>query len=95
VIRQLTPARFIKRPSGAGALAVGNLLHCKKMAPIEGAIRLAGSLRSPVMMVVVMMMMVRLCARDRADRERNSGDGSQNEGKVPHKNFSSGWILRA
>jgi hypothetical protein len=55
------------------------------MAPLEGAIRLAGSLRSPVMMVVVVVMMVRLCTWDRADRERNGGDGSQNESKVPHK----------
>jgi hypothetical protein len=61
------------------------------MAPLKGAIRLAGSLRSPVVMVVVMMV-TRLCTWDRANRERNSGDGSQNESKGPHRNFSSGWI---
>jgi hypothetical protein len=41
-----------------------------------------------VMMVVMMMVMARLCTRNCANRERNSGDGGQNESKLPHKNFS-------
>jgi hypothetical protein len=43
-----------------------------------------------VVMVVMMVMMVmaRLCTRNCANRERNSGDGGQNESKLPHKNFS-------
>jgi hypothetical protein len=45
------------------------------------------------MVIVVMMVVTRLCTWDRANRERNSGDGSQNESKGPHGNFSSGWIF--
>ncbi|MDR3489453.1 MAG: hypothetical protein P4M05_31750 [Bradyrhizobium sp.] len=61
------------------------------MAPVKGAIRLAVSLISPVVMMMVMevmevMMMVRLCAWNRANRERNSGDGGQNESKFSHEN---------
>jgi hypothetical protein len=38
-----------------------------------------------MMMVMVMMMMtVRLCAWNRANRERNSGDGGQSESKFSH-----------
>jgi hypothetical protein len=59
------------------------------MASIKVAIRLAASLRSPVVMVMVLMMLnVRLCTWNRADRERNGGDGGQNESKFPHKNYS-------
>jgi hypothetical protein len=63
------------------------------MAPIKGAIRLASSLGSlaAVMEMVLMMLNVRLCTWDRADRERNGGDGGQNESKFPHKNCSLGW----
>jgi hypothetical protein len=38
--------------------------------------------------MVVMMVVMRLCTWDRANRERNSGDGGQNESKGPHGNFS-------
>jgi hypothetical protein len=65
------------------------------MTPLEGAIRLAASLRSPVGVVVVvevlmvmMREMVRLRTWNRANRERNSRDSCQNESKVPHENFS-------
>jgi hypothetical protein len=61
------------------------------MASIKVAIRLAASLGSPVVMVMVMVLMmlnVRLCTWNRADRERNGGDGGQNESKFPHKNYS-------
>jgi hypothetical protein len=61
------------------------------MAPLEGAIHLVASLRSPVVVVVMMMVMmvvvmmtVRLCAWNRANRERNSGDGGQSESKFSH-----------
>ncbi len=62
------------------------------MAPVKGAIRLAMSLISPVVMMMMMMMMevmevmmmVRLCAWNRANRERNSGDGGQ---KVPSRSW--------
>jgi hypothetical protein len=37
-----------------------------------------------VMEMVLMMLNVRLCTWDRADRERNGGDGGQNESKFPH-----------
>ena len=70
----------------------------KKTAPLEGAIHVAASLRSlvGVVMVVVMMVMelvlvmlnIRLCTWDRADRERNGGDGGQNESKFSHQNCS-------
>jgi hypothetical protein len=64
------------------------------MAPLNGAIRLAASLRSPVVVVVVVVVMVggtmRLCTWNRADGERNSGDGGQRESKLPHQNISLG-----
>jgi hypothetical protein len=65
----------------------------KKTAPLEGAIHLAASLRSLVGVVVVVMMVmepvlvmlnIRLCTWDRADRERNGGDSGQNESKFSH-----------
>jgi hypothetical protein len=64
----------------------------KKNGPDQkGAIHLVASLRSPVvvmvMMVMVMVMVVmtvRLCAWNRANRERNSGDGGQSESKFSH-----------
>ena len=62
------------------------------MAPLEGAIDLAASLGSLVLVMVMVMEMVlmvlnvRLCTWDRADRERNGGHGGQNESKFPHKN---------
>jgi high-affinity Fe2+/Pb2+ permease len=68
------------------------------MAPVEGAISLAASLRSlgfgmmMMMMVVAMMMMgwaVRLRARN---RERNSGDGGQSESKFSHEYHSSAGV---
>jgi hypothetical protein len=69
------------------------------MTPIKGAIRLVASLRSPVvvvvMMVVVVVVMARLCAGNRANRERNSGDGGQSEGKFSHKNNSWAGFLSA
>jgi len=37
-----------------------------------------------VVVVVMMMMTVRLCAWNRANRERNSGDGGQSESKFSH-----------
>jgi hypothetical protein len=61
------------------------------MTPIKGAIRLVASLRSPVVrvvVVVVVVVMARLCAGNRANRERNSGDGGQSESKFSHKNHS-------
>jgi hypothetical protein len=62
------------------------------MTPLEGAIRLAASLRSPVVVVEVLMVMMREMVRlrtwNRANRERNSRDSCQNESKVPHENFS-------
>jgi hypothetical protein len=62
------------------------------MAPLEGAIDLAASLGSLVLVMVMVMVMemvlmmlnVRLCAWDRADRERNSRDGGQSESKFSH-----------
>jgi len=73
-------------------LAVSNFVTPqRKMAPIKGAIHLVASLRSPVVMVMMMMMMmvvmvvtVRLCAWNRANRERNCGDGGQSESKFSH-----------
>ena len=65
----------------------------KKTAPLEGAIHVAASLRSLVGVVVMVMVMmesvlmmlnIRLCTGDRADRERNGGDGGQNESKFSH-----------
>jgi hypothetical protein len=59
------------------------------MAPFNGAIRLAASLRSPVVVVMmVVMVMMGLCTRNRANGERNSGDGGQHESKLPHQNIS-------
>jgi hypothetical protein len=66
------------------------------MTPLEGTIRLAASLRSPVgvvgvvveVLMVMMREMVRLRTWNRANRERNSRDSCQNESKVPHENFS-------
>jgi hypothetical protein len=59
------------------------------MAPFNGAIRLAASLRSPVVVVVVVVMVImRLGTWNRANRERNSGDGGQHESKLPHQNIS-------
>jgi hypothetical protein len=60
------------------------------MAPLEGAIDLAASLGSlvlvmvMVMEMVLMMLNVRLCTWDRADRERNGSDGGQSESKFSH-----------
>jgi hypothetical protein len=71
------------------------------MTPIKGAIRLVASLRSPVVVVVMMVVVVvvvvmaRLCAGNRANRERNSGDGGQSEGKFSHKNHSWAGFLSA
>jgi hypothetical protein len=64
-----------------------------KDGPLEGTIRLAASLRSPVgvvveVLMVMMRQMVRLRTWNRANRERNSRDSCQNESKVPHENFS-------
>jgi hypothetical protein len=80
----------------------------KKTAPLEGAIHVAASLRSlvgvVVMMVMVMVMVmefvlmmlnIRLCTWDRADRERNGGDGEQNESKFSHLEYSSPSFLSA
>ena len=75
----------------------------KKTAPLEGAIHLAASLRSLVGVVVMVMVMmmefvlmmlnIRLCTWDRADRERNGGDGGQNESKFSHLKYSSPSFL--
>jgi hypothetical protein len=69
----------------------------KKMAPIKGAIRLAASIVVLVMMVMVVMMVVVMClgTRDRADGERNGGNGGQNERKLPHINYSLAGFLSA
>jgi hypothetical protein len=65
----------------------------KKDGPrFEGAIDLAGSLKSLVLVVVVvvvvdmvgMMRNVCLCTWNRANRERNGGDGRQSESKFSH-----------
>jgi hypothetical protein len=48
-----------------------------------------------VMMMVVMMVMARLCAGNRANGERNSGDGGQSESKFSHKNHSWAGFLSA
>jgi hypothetical protein len=75
-------------------LTVSNLLHRKeKWPPVRGAIRLAASLRSPVMVMVMVEVMevmrsVRLCTRNRANRERNSGNGGQSESKFSHEYHS-------
>jgi hypothetical protein len=37
-----------------------------------------------MVMMVMMVMTVRLCAWNRANRERNSGDGGQSESKFSH-----------
>jgi hypothetical protein len=41
--------------------------------------------------VVVVMVIMRLGTWNRANRERNSGDGGQHESKLPHRNFSLGF----
>jgi hypothetical protein len=89
-------AGFHNFPNGGlGALEV-RCQQCvtsqRKMAPLNGAIHLAASLRSPVVVVVMMvvMVMMRLCTWNRADGERNSGDGGQHESKLPHQNISLG-----
>jgi hypothetical protein len=69
------------------------------MAPVEGAICLATSLRSlafvmMVMVMMVVMVMFRLCAWNRAHRERNSGDGGQCESKFSHEYHSSAGFLK-
>jgi hypothetical protein len=69
------------------------------MAPLEGAIHLAASLRSRVrvmvmvMEMVLMMLNVRLCAWDDADRERYSSKGGQNESKFSHEHYSYAGFL--
>ena len=74
------------------------------MAPLEGAIHLAASLRSLVGVVMVVMMVmelvlvmlnIRLCTGDRADRECKGGDGGQNESKFSHLKYSSPSFLSA
>jgi hypothetical protein len=40
-----------------------------------------------VMDTVLMMLNVRLCAWDRADRERNSSNSGQNEREVSHEHY--------
>jgi hypothetical protein len=68
------------------------------MAPVEGAIRLAASLRSlgfvmmMVMVVVAMMMMGRAMRLRARDRERNSCDGGQSESKFSHESHSSAGV---
>jgi hypothetical protein len=70
----------------------------RKMAPVEGAISLAAFLRSlgfgfvrmvVMMMFVVMFVMFRLCAWNRAHRERDGGEGGQCESKFSHEYYSS------
>jgi hypothetical protein len=41
------------------------------------------------------MLNIRLCTWDRADRERNGGDGRQNESKFSHLKYSSPSFLSA
>jgi hypothetical protein len=51
-------------------LVVSNVTPQRKMAPLKGAIHLAASLGSPVVVMVVMMVMVmtvRLCTWNRAN----------------------------
>ena len=74
----------------------------KENGPLEGAIHVAASLRSlvgvvmvMVMEFVLMMLNIRLCTWDRADRERNRGDGGQNESKFSHLEYSSPSFLSA
>jgi hypothetical protein len=70
----------------------------KENGPVEGAIRLASFLKSHavVMMVVVMMVMLPgLRARDHGNGERHGGEGGQHESKLLHRDFSLGWILLA
>ena len=65
----------------------------RRMAPLEGAILLAPSLRSRVLVAgvmvdtVLMMLNVRLCTWYRADRERNGSNSCQNESKFSHKHY--------
>jgi hypothetical protein len=72
----------------------------QKDGPLDGAIHLAASLRSRVLVVVVMtmetvlmMLNVRLRAWYRANRERNSSNSGQNESKVSHEHYSSTGFL--
>jgi hypothetical protein len=73
-------------------LVVSNVSDRKERWSLEGAIDLAASLGSlvlvmvMVMEMVLMMLNVRLCTWNCANRECNSGDGGQNESKLPHKN---------
>jgi hypothetical protein len=65
-------------------LAVSNFVTPpRKMAPVKGppALLRLRSLAVVVMMVVVVMGTMRLCAWN---REGNSGDGGQSEGKFSH-----------
>jgi hypothetical protein len=62
----------------------------KKWPPVKGAIRLAASLGSLAVMMMVMAVMMmgwamRLCAWN---REGNSGDGGQSESKFSHEYYS-------
>jgi hypothetical protein len=73
----------------------------RKMAPVEGAISLAASLRSlgfvrmvVMVMFVVMFVMFRLCAWNRAHRERKGGNGGQCESKFSHEYHSSAGFLK-
>jgi hypothetical protein len=69
-------------------LAVSHLSYRKEKWPrLTGPFVLTASRRLVVVMMVVMVV-ARLCTRNCANRERNSGDGGQNESKLPHKNFS-------
>jgi uncharacterized membrane protein len=76
----------------------------RKMAPVEGAIHFPASLRSlgfvgfgmmmvMMMFVVMMVVMFRLCAWNRAHRERNGGNGGQCESKFSHEYHSSAGFL--
>jgi hypothetical protein len=73
----------------------------RKTAPLEGAIHVAASLKSlvgvvvMVMEFVLMMLNIRLCTWDRADRERDGSDGGQNESKFSHLEYSSRSFLSA
>jgi hypothetical protein len=72
-----------------GGVAGGRQQFChtaKKNGPIKGAIHRLASLRSTVVVVVMMVVVVMagLCTWNRANRERNSGDGGQSESKFSH-----------
>jgi hypothetical protein len=58
------------------------------MAPFKGPLVFSWLVRSHavvMMMVVVMVMLAGLCARDRGDGERHGGEGGQNESKLLHR----------